>query len=162
MWFKNAPLAVKVLLILLVAFVVIQLVPFGRSHSNPPVTGEPQWDSPRTRELFFRACADCHSNETKWPWYANVAPVSWLVTHDVEEGREHFNISEWNQQRKQDADEAAEEIEEGEMPLWFYVPLHPEADLSPQETQELIAGMRAMFNQKSHAVSDDHLEDEDH
>jgi len=51
-----------------IVLAAIQLVPFGRDHQNPPVTGEPAWDSPRTRELFFRACKDCHSNETTWPW----------------------------------------------------------------------------------------------
>jgi hypothetical protein len=63
--------------------VLIQLVPFGRDHTNPVVTAEPRWDSPVTRELADRACFDCHSNETEWPWYAGVAPVSWLVYRDV-------------------------------------------------------------------------------
>lgn len=160
---KQWPLSLKALLSLGILFVLIQLIPYGRNHENPPVTGEPEWDSSRTRELFFRACADCHSNETKWPWYANVAPVSWLVTHDVDEGREYFNISEWNQNRKQKADDAAEEIEEGEMPLWFYVPLHPEADLNEVEKQELIAGMRAMFNRHKEADEHEHNDaDDDH
>ena len=70
----------------------IQLVPYGRDHTNPPVLAEPAWDAPRTRELFFQACKDCHSNETVWPGYASLAPMSWLVQHDVEEGREHFNV----------------------------------------------------------------------
>ena len=61
----------------LAAVVVMQLVPYGRDHSNPPVTAEPNWDSPETRALFKRACFDCHSNETVWPWYAYVAPFSW-------------------------------------------------------------------------------------
>ena len=88
---------------------VAQLIPYGRVHSNPPVTLEPAWDSAATRELFFRACRDCHSNETVWPWYSHVAPVSWLVTSDVEEGREHFNVSVWDRP-KQDGDEAAEMV----------------------------------------------------
>ena len=75
---------------------LIQLVPYGRSHDNPPVTAEPQWDSPETQALVKRACYDCHSNETKWPWYSNVAPVSWLVQNDVNEGREHVNLTEWD------------------------------------------------------------------
>jgi mono/diheme cytochrome c family protein len=129
---------------LLAALVAIQLVPYGRNHSNPPVGAEPAWDSPETRALFVRACADCHSNQTAWPWYSNIAPVSWLITRDVVEGREKLNISAWGQQRNE-ADEAAETVREGEMPLWFYVPLHPEARLSPAEREQLIAGLAATF-----------------
>jgi hypothetical protein len=62
---------------------LIQAVPYGRAHSNPPVVSEPAWDSPRARELAVRACFDCHSNETVWPWYSNIAPVSWLIQSDV-------------------------------------------------------------------------------
>jgi mono/diheme cytochrome c family protein len=65
----------------------IQLVPYGRDHINPQVTQESRWDSARTRALAARACFDCHSNETVWPWYSNVAPVSWLIQRDVDEGR---------------------------------------------------------------------------
>lgn len=68
---------------LLVLLLAIQLVPYGRDHTNPPVVAEPAWDSPATRALFVRACADCHSNQTVWPWYSHVAPVAWLVAHDV-------------------------------------------------------------------------------
>ena len=81
--------------VLAAAFLLIQLVPYGHAHDNPPVAAEPNWDSPQTRELAQRACFDCHSNETTWPWYSNVAPVSWLVQHDVDEGREYLNFSRW-------------------------------------------------------------------
>ena len=70
-----------------VVLVLIQFVPYGRSHTNPPVTGEPKWSSARVRQLTKDACFDCHSNETTWPWYSNVAPVSWLVQRDVDSGR---------------------------------------------------------------------------
>lgn len=132
----------RLLLVLIGILVLIQLVPYGRAHDNPPVSREPSWDSPRTRELVARTCFDCHSNEVRWPWYSHVAPVSWLVTHDVEEAREHLNFSEWDRRQK-DADEAAEEVEEGEMPLWYYLPFHPEARLSPAEQRELVAGLEA-------------------
>ena len=59
---------------IVVLFVLLQLVPYGRDHANPPVRQEPAWDAPRTRELAGRACFDCHSNQTLWPWYASVAP----------------------------------------------------------------------------------------
>ena len=129
---------------LVAVFLVLQLLPFGRPRTNPPVTAEPAWDSPRTRVLFFRSCADCHSNETRWPWYSRVAPVSWLVTKDVREGREHFNISEWNSPQD-DAQEAAEMVQEGEMPPWFYLPTHPEAWYTDAERADLIAGLTATF-----------------
>jgi mono/diheme cytochrome c family protein len=69
-----------------VAFVGIQLVPYGRAHTNPPIAGEPAWDAPATRALAKQACFDCHSHETEWPAYASIAPVSWLVQHDARLG----------------------------------------------------------------------------
>lgn len=152
-------LATWALGVVLVLFVGIQLVPYGRAHTNPPVVAEPAWDSPATRALFMRACADCHSNETVWPWYSNVAPVSWLISRDVIEGREHFNISQWGQQRNE-GDEAAETVREGEMPLWFYLPLHPEAKLTPAEQQQFIAGLTATFGGEQGGASHDADDDE--
>ncbi|APF17230.1 cytochrome c [Caldithrix abyssi DSM 13497] len=135
----------NILIILAFIIIGIQLVPYGRDHDNPPVVREPNWDSPKTRALFFRACADCHSNQTQWPWYSHIAPVSWLVQYDVNEGREHFNVSMWGVQKRNEGDEAAEELTEGEMPLWFYVILHPKARLSEGEKNELIKGLKATF-----------------
>lgn len=131
----------------------IQLVPYGRDHSNPPVTSEPQWDSTATRELAKRACFDCHSNETVWPWYSHVAPVSWLLQRDVDEGRSKLNFSEWNKPQKE-ADEAAKEVREGEMPPWFYLPTHPEARLTDAEKQALIAGLEATIGAKGEGHGD--------
>jgi mono/diheme cytochrome c family protein len=129
---------------LLALFVVIQAVPYGEGRTNPPVTAEPDWDSPETRELFDRACADCHSNETRWPWYGRIAPASWLLQGHVTEGREHFNVSEWDRPQD-DAHEAAEEVREGKMPLRSYLPLHAEARLSEAEEEALIRGLEATF-----------------
>jgi len=84
--------------IAIVAVVVLgalQLVPYGRNHSNPPVVKEPSWAQSSTRLLTARACFDCHNNETRWPWYSNLAPVSWVVQRDVESGRRALNFSEW-------------------------------------------------------------------
>jgi len=134
----------RAVVIAIAVFAVIQLVPYGRDHTNPPVVAEPAWDTPRTRELFYVTCRDCHSNETVWPWYASVAPMSWLVQRDVDEGREHLNVSQWGQ-GKQDADEAASMVRKEEMPPWFYLPAHPEAQLSDPERQELIRGLVATF-----------------
>lgn len=127
-----------------VLFGLIQLVPYGRNHDNPPVLAEPQWDSPATRELAVRACYDCHSNETVWPWYSNIAPVSWLVQDHTDEGREKINFSEWGT-RKQETDELSEVVLEGEMPMKSYLPTHPEARLTDAEKQQLIDGFNATF-----------------
>jgi hypothetical protein len=90
------------------------------------------------------ACGDCHSYETEWPWYSNVAPISWLVQHDVEEGRAEFNVSRWGR-GENEADEAAETVQEGEMPLPVYLITHPEARLAAADEQALIQGLVATF-----------------
>ena len=125
-------------------FVLAQLVPYGRTHTNPPKLAEPPWDSPETRTLFLRSCGDCHSNGTVWPWYSFVAPVSWLVQHDVDEGRSHLNVSEWGHGR-QHGDEASEMIRKDEMPPWVYRPLHMDTRLMPAEREAFVAGLEATF-----------------
>lgn len=125
----------------------IQFVPYGHGRSNPPVLQEPEWDRPSTRALVARACFDCHSNETRWPWYSQVAPMSWLVRRHVEEGRGELNFSEWNR-AKQEAGEAAEAVSEGEMPLASYLLLHPSARLSTDEQQAIIRGLEATLGSK--------------
>lgn len=126
---------------------LIQLVPYGRSHTNPPVVQEPAWDSVQTRELAQRACFDCHSNETDWsPWYASVAPASWLVQRDVDEARRELNFSEWSEKASRGgrmAEEAGEVIREGEMPPAQYLLMHPEADLTAAEKELLAKGLEA-------------------
>ncbi len=129
-------------LALAAALVVAQLVPYGRDHTNPPVAAEPHWDSPTTRGLAQRACFDCHSNETRWPWYSHVAPSSWLLQSHVDEGREALNFSEFQKSYK-DAHEAGQEVREGDMPPLSYLLLHPEARLSASEKQELARGLDA-------------------
>lgn len=129
---------------LAVLFVVIQVVPIGERTSNPPVRREPNWDSPRTRELAVRACFDCHSNQARYPWYSYVAPVSWLVHHDIRQARLKLNFSEWDLPQRE-ALAAVEQIEKGDMPLPIYVPLHPEARLTAEEKQALIHGLEATF-----------------
>jgi mono/diheme cytochrome c family protein len=122
----------------------IQAVPYGRSHDNPPVVAEPQWDSSATRDLAVRACYDCHSNETVWPWYTSVAPISWLAVRDVEEGRDELNYSQWGS-GEQEVDEMVEATRKGEMPPAYYRWAHPSARLSDAETQQLIRGLQATF-----------------
>jgi mono/diheme cytochrome c family protein len=130
--------------LLLVGVIGIQLVPYGRNHTNPPVVSEPNWDSPETRELAVRACFACHSNESVWPWYSNVAPVSWLVQRDVNEGRETLNFSEWGSGGEgEEGGEMAETIREGEMPPAVFLITHPEARLTDAELQQLTQGLIA-------------------
>lgn len=123
----------------LLALILIQVVPYGHSHTNPPATGEPAWNSPATKDLVHRACFDCHSNETVWPWYSNVAPMSWLLARDVNGGRSHLNFTEWNQPQKH-AKDVANEVKSGDMPPWFYLPMHPLAKLTEAEKQALVDG----------------------
>jgi hypothetical protein len=123
-------------------FGLMQLVPYGRTHSNPRTVLEPKWDSPRTRELAKRACFDCHSNETKWPWYASVAPMSWVVQRDVDAAREVVNFSEFH--KPQDlARYSGLSVRNGGMPPTKYRVAHPEADLTAEETAELVKGLDA-------------------
>jgi Haem-binding domain len=136
-------LILRAALVAIALFALIQAVPYGRDHSNPPVTLEPKWDSAQTRALAVRACFGCHSNETTWPWYSNVAPMSWLVQRDVDGGRSTFNFSEWNRPQDVGTDGLAEAIRGGSMPPWFYVLLHSNAKLSQPEKDALIRGLNA-------------------
>jgi hypothetical protein len=126
---------------LLAAFLAIQILPVWALKTNPPVLAEPKWDSPRTRALAQRACFDCHSNETNWPWYSNVAPVSWLVIVDTVRGRSHLNFSEWGS-RRVELDRVGRMIQGGEMPPSNYLLTHPNAVLSDAEKQQLIDGLQ--------------------
>jgi hypothetical protein len=131
------------------AFGVCQLVPYGHDHQNPPVLREPAWSSSELRALAVRACFDCHSNQTRWPWYSNVAPVSWLVFRDVRGGRAHLNFSEWDRKQRHAVD-AASEVEEREMPMAIYPPLHPEARLSDGERATLVRGLEQTLGRSTH------------
>jgi hypothetical protein len=133
----------------------LQLVPYGRDHTNPAVVREPAWDGPRTRELFFRACGDCHSHETEWPWYSFVAPASWLVECDVREARSHFNVSDPG--RVDDhGDDAAKLLRQGDMPPWRYLVGHPEARLSDRDRQDLVASLVATFGEDESEAAHSH------
>ena len=140
----NARLLTVIFAATLGTMVTIQTIPYGRAHSNPPITGEPEWATPRTRELMVRACFGCHSNEVEYPAYASVAPISWVIETHVAEGREKVNYSEFDS-RQRGADETIEVIEEGSMPPAYYTQFgrHPEAKLTTAEIAELIAGLKA-------------------
>ena len=133
--------------ILLAIVLLIQLVPVTRT--NPPAQGEIAVPD-AVREILTRSCYDCHSHETRWPWYAYVAPVSWLVVNDVTEGREHLNFSTWQQyddeRREEKLEDIWEEVDEGNMPLGIYLPLHGEARLSEQDKTALHEWTSAAIN----------------
>jgi hypothetical protein len=122
---------------LIAVFLLMQLVPYGWKHENPPEISSVTFPSAEAATLFKSACADCHSNRSNWPVWSFVAPFSWLVRKDVDEGREAWNVSDWDRAER-DADEAVEVIDEGEMPPSSYVWLHPNAKLSDKEKQVLI------------------------
>ena len=124
----------KIVLALCIVLVVIQLIPVSRT--NPPVTADIP-TSPAVKTVLRRACYDCHSNETVYPWYSHVAPASWLLAHDVSEGREELNFSTWNQYSAKDQGKKTHEIREviveGEMPPWYYTLIHRDAVLSSED-----------------------------
>ena len=144
--------AVKRLLFLgviagLAVLLLIQLVPYGRDHSNPAVTHAATFSSPKVRQLAADSCNDCHSNLTKWPWYTNVAPASWLVQNDVDGGRSVMNLSEWDKPQPE-LDEVVKQISGGGMPPLKYriMPNHSGARLSESEKRALIAGFRQLYS----------------
>jgi hypothetical protein len=125
---RRAGLACVVVLLL------IQFVPVDRS--NPPeqeIVPAP----PNVQAIFERSCYDCHSNRTVWPWYSRLAPISWLVANDVHEGRRHLNFTAWNTMSARDRSHAFhdtwDQVSHGDMPLWYYLPLHPQAKLSDDD-----------------------------
>lgn len=132
---------------LVALFLLLQLVPYGRDHTNPPVRREPAWPDGEGRELVNRACYDCHSNETRWLWYHHVAPLSWGVQRDVDEGRATLNFSEWDRP-SDEADEAVEVVVEGEMPPLRYLLAHPEARLDDADRRLLVETLRAALGDR--------------
>ena len=122
---------------LLVAAQVVRV-----DRTNPPVEQDVA-APPEVDVVLRRACYDCHSNETVWPWYAQVAPISWLLARDVAEGRRELNFSTWSaydaKKKTKKLKELAEEVAEGEMPPWSYVAVHRDAALSPADVERLRA-----------------------
>ena len=130
------------LLVSVGVFVVIQLVPYGHDHGNPPTTAEAPWPSARARSLAVSACYDCHSNRTNWRWYTFVAPVSWYTQNHVKEGRDRLNFSEWD--RPQRTEDLTEAVTEGGMPPNYYRIAHSGARLSSSERDELVRALKSL------------------
>lgn len=128
------------------AFIIMQLIPVNQT--NPPVVQTAAM--PEDVEAILReSCFDCHSNETKWPWYSRIAPGSFLITWDVKEGRKHLNFSDFSNMDSFDSSDVAEELievlEEGSMPVPQYLMLHPGASLSDSETETLLGWANSLF-----------------
>jgi hypothetical protein len=130
----------KILAFAALLLVALQLLPVDRT--NPPERQPLVIADGQVRDLVDRACADCHSHSTTWPWYSRVAPVSLFLAHHVEEGREHLNLSTWGELPADRKDHALEEmvevLEEGEMPLRSYTLAHAEARLTDEDRQVLM------------------------
>lgn len=120
--------------------ILIQFVPVPGLGKDPPVVAEPAWNNAATRELAVRACYDCHSNQTKWPWYSRIAPVSWVVAHHVAEGRGWLDFSNPAAARVS-AERASRAVTSHTMPPFYYTWMHPGASLSTTERQTLAEGL---------------------
>jgi uncharacterized membrane protein len=133
-WFK------RIFVGLLLVGVVLQFVPVDRT--NPPEHGQLA-ASPEVQAVLRRACYDCHSNETNWPWYSKIAPVSLLISSDVKKGRKEVNFSVWEsydkRRKTRKLREIAKEVEKGSMPLAYYLPLHPDAKLTAAERDLILS-----------------------
>jgi hypothetical protein len=125
----------SVLLLLVVAFVVLQFVP-GPSRDNPPVTAPADFP-PEVAAVMKAACMDCHSNETRWPWYSKVAPTSWFVAKDVQQARAVLNFSNWEnlpaETRYGFLQEMWNKVVERDMPHKPYALMHPQVELSASD-----------------------------
>jgi len=127
-------------ILLLVVLIVIQFFPPDRT--NPPVDADVALGTktevpPEIESILKKACYDCHSNETKWPWYSSIAPASWVIAHDVQEGRKHLNFSEWEnytiKKKQVHLDMICSNTVDGTMPLPAYLFLHGSAQLTDAE-----------------------------
>lgn len=151
------------LLTFLLLFIGAQFLPVDRT--NPPVEEEIP-APPGVKAILKRACFDCHSNQTRWPWYSRVAPFSWLVAHDVQEGREELNLSLWNRypddKKAKKIKEIVEEVEEGEMPPRLYLWLHSDAALDAKDRGLLKQWAIALAEQSGLPVDWSGVGEEDH
>jgi len=136
-------------------FLLIQLVPYGRAHDNPPVTEAAKFPTHQGEDLMRQSCGDCHTNLTDWRWYSNIAPASWLVTSDVNGGREHLNFSEWNKPQPP-LHELIHRIQSGDMPPLKYTIPHPKAKLSSAEKKQLILDLTALYKVDPPKIRIDH------
>jgi len=131
---------------LVLALGVAQLIQPERT--NPPA--DPQFSfaalvrpPERVTQILGRSCGDCHSSQTVWPWYSKVSPVSWLIAGDVTEGRSKLNFSQWNiyspEMSRLRIKAVCAQVKSGDMPPWYYKPMHPGASLSAEDVAAICA-----------------------
>lgn len=125
-----------------IAFAALQLP--QPSRTNPPVKIDflkTTTASPDVAAMFRATCYDCHSDETRWPWYSYVAPMSWQIADDVNAGRRHVNLSEWPEDNpglmRKKIEDMNDAIDDGDMPLQKYTLIHKDARLTPQQRNRL-------------------------
>jgi hypothetical protein len=147
--FEVAKGVVRFTVLFALALALCQLLQVPRT--NPPVHVTGQWDSPQTEQLWNRACGDCHSNETQWPWYTAIAPLSWIAAMDINEGRQQFNISELNTLpvglKTEMPGMTAQLLRLGAMPPADYLLLHSDARLTDSEQRRLVHGISMLLGQ---------------
>lgn len=142
----------RILFILMIAlFVLAQFKSIEKTNPEFDQAGDfiTMENPPADMEKILRStCYDCHSNETVWPWYSNVAPVSWLLENHVEDGRDNLNFSFWGEYEEEDRayiiEEMIEEMEEGEMPFPGYDKTHPDAKLSLEQKEKFYIWLRSI------------------
>lgn len=131
-------------IVLVVLFLGIQLMRPARSNpavdESQTIEGRTQM-APQIKAIFERSCNDCHSNKTVWPWYTNVAPISWWIAGHINDARQNMNLSEWGKLDRDHQDrklrQICDEVTDGGMPLPSYLPMHPKAKLSDQDKKTL-------------------------
>ena len=145
------------LIVFVCLFILIQLKRPARTNpavdASKTIEAHTQMAQP-AKDILERSCRDCHSNNTEWPWYTNVAPLSWWITDHVNSGRQNMNLSEWGKldrdRQGKKLQQICDEVQDGVMPLSSYLPMHPKAKLSEQDKKTLCdwtAAERARLSQ---------------
>ena len=136
------------LITLVVVLFIINSIPVNMS--NPPITSDIKTPD-NVKKILRESCYDCHSNETTWYWYTEYAPISWLIAHDVNEGREYLNFSTWDKystkEKKELMHESIETIQEGEMPMKIYELMHPNSKINKDELNTLTSWIKYKYGE---------------
>jgi len=126
--------------------------------SNLPITSDIKAPND-VKKILRESCYDCHSNETIWYWYTDYAPISWLITHDVNEGREYLNFSTWDKysvsEKKELLTDSIETIQEGEMPMKIYEIMHPDSKINKEELNTLITWINKEYGKIEYNEDED-------